>query len=853
MLLDWFTQDFTALFQQDQRVRVVLWMDAHQQFSGLLNTLQQHLRQSGINLLVYDPAQQHGALWLKWAFEVGPAATEKVILWLPFSQEDLLNGQTLKPLLECFFSGLSWQIERRPVGLLNFLHKHGVHLPAAQSDQDALVRGGGDSALAKYFLANLGRDERFWLSKTLTVAAIEENIIGSLDERLLRFLADPLGEWQALQRAGIASEFCSQLGSRYALASMLSSDPMGWAREFVISLAALEIFQATNKPGDFPFAAKLPAPDFWEGLTAFFDHWRRDRDHLETYQRWAQEIEPSLNLAGWAVTHPGKPDALLSLPEARWQRFMQSLSQVCESESETRAFLTTCRAEAEAEAQGFWARTTDHLLGWSLALKLADLVERIEQVLQSLPHYDYDTSAALVEQYAQSWYQVDLQHWQLLRAVRQTGSDADDYDVFGTLADRFYSRYLEKISQIFYESVKNAPVWPPEGCQSISTLAKTLFEATRQPKAILVVDALRLDLAAMLQQRLGQGELQAYLAHVPSVTWVGMNALTPGFDAHLEIKDGKATLPSSAGGGDLIYRAARWKLLEAAGVGYLGKDKKGNRRDEVHHLHEFTSAQKPSNLPKVLVLFDRGVDEVGHGTDREVIQHFDELLAELERAVRRLQKWGYTEIHIVTDHGFVLLHKDANPLQFAVDKSIFAIADARFGILKPGKYSPTVSVPFSLDPEWQVALAPGLRSFGAPGAFFHGGATLQETVIPHLKIIVQGEVRRMRVKAHLPQTEIHTLAVKIELLPDVPLKKNLFETDAAPIQVRVFLGSVEQPRSREKLVEITPDSSTQNVTLFLNREPATLTGEQIPVQVMDTETGELYATGLTVRAGRDLS
>lgn len=196
---------------------------------------------------------------------------------------------------------------------------------------------------------------------------------------------------------------------------------------------------------------------------------------------------------------------------------------------------------------------------------------------------------------------------------------------------------------------------------------------------------------------------------------------------------------------------------------------------------------------------------------------------------------GYAEIYIVTDHGFVLLHQDVNPLPLAVDKSVFAMTNARFGFLKPGKYSPTASVPFPLDPDWQVALAPGARSFSTPGTFFHGGATLQEVVIPHLKIITQGEIRRMRVKAHLPQPEIHTLAVKVELIPDIPLKKNMFETDAVSIEVRVFLGSTEQPRSREKLVEITPNSSTQSVTLFLNCEPITLAGQDIPIQVMDNE------------------
>ncbi len=157
--------------------------------------------------------------------------------------------------------------------------------------------------------------------------------------------------------------------------------------------------------------------------------------------------------------------------------------------------------------------------------------------------------------------------------------------------------------------------------------------------------------------------------------------------------------------------------------------------------------EQPSGLPQLLVLFDRGIDTAGHGMGGKVIHHFDLALESTRRAIRRLQSWGYSEIHVVTDHGFVLLNSSEAVQKMEVDKGAFADSGTRWGILAKGASVPTATVPFALDPRWSVAVPPGIRSFAKPGSeFFHGGATLQEVVIPHIVIkAATGQVLRMRV------------------------------------------------------------------------------------------------------------
>lgn len=850
MILKWITADLIELFTRDSRVSVALWFDGNAEFSHLLPAVEESLAERDVCLLAFQPELHHGALWLKWALEAGPAKGKKAILWLPFDRGDLTSAlweiEPLDPLMEYHFSGLTWLIDGRQPTLFAFLRKHGVPLPSSRAAQDALFRGGPDSLLAKYVRANVDRDETFWKSKVLTAAVIEESIVGDVMERLLRFLADPAHEWEMLQQQGIADEFCSQVAAQYGETDSLPDDPEGWAAAFVRSLIAQEIYEATGNPTDYPLAAELPKPKHRLATRKLMAHWQRDRDHLETYRRWALNIEKKIDLRAWAEDKAGASHALRSLAAERWSKYLRGLKQVAQSGSELRSYLIENRKLAEEEVNGFWASGTDDLPGWRLALELIHLVERVDKVLGMLnPAL---TPPDLVEAYIKDWHQIDLAHWRLMAAARR----ADEMEVLAAAADRFYTQYLDAVGQAFYTAFRDAAQWPPSGCQSVSELASQLFSGSTARSAILVVDALRFDLAAALRASLGEGELTGYLANVPSETWVGMTSLLPNPDAHLEIKGGKPVLASPVAGGDLNYRAYRWKLLEAAGANHLGTDPKGNRKDEIHHLQEL--AEKPASLPQQLVLFDRGVDELGHGANYEVILHFEELIAALGRAIRKLKSWGYSEIHVVTDHGFVLLNANAHIQPLELSKSQFVLSAARWGITDAGQKLPVASVTFPLDPNWQVALPPGLRSFAEPGRFFHGGATLQEVVIPHLKFASMTAPRRISVTVELPKTEVFTLAVKVELTPEVSAPKDLFDTQVERLRLRVFLGEPGAPRSNEKTIEIEPGSVEPiSVTLFLNREPAIAAGTEIPLQVLDQDTQYNFAHGMSIRAGRDLS
>ena len=272
MILDWLIGEFRDLFAHDPDASIALWFDAKAEFRGLLSEAGQSADDDGITLLALSTEQAHGPLWLKWATEAGPGAGRKTVLWLPCPREAVgagSDGTRLDVLLEYQDCGVEWRVDGKPPTLFGFLRKHGVPLPSNRADQDALWRGGPDSPLARYVVKHARRDQTFWQSRALSLAVVQEGIVGGVEERLLGFLADPEGELVVMHGEGIVGDFCSQLASELADPAGIDYDPAGWSAAFATGLALLEVYEMTGKRDDFPFLSKLPVAERRERLWIF--------------------------------------------------------------------------------------------------------------------------------------------------------------------------------------------------------------------------------------------------------------------------------------------------------------------------------------------------------------------------------------------------------------------------------------------------------------------------------------------------------------------------------------------------------------------------------------------------------
>ena len=155
------------------------------------------------------------------------------------------------------------------------------------------------------------------------------------------------------------------------------------------------------------------------------------------------------------------------------------------------------------------------------------------------------------------------------------------------------------------------------------------------------------------------------------------------------------------------------------------------------------ASDKPEAIGELLVVFGHEeVDQMGHGQAENLIRHVFLEIERLSRLVRKLHRWDYSQVHIVTDHGFILLDESKLPSEVSCDKEWCHVLKERFALVPANADLPLTRLPFPWDPTMMVAVPPGLAFFKAEKSFSHGGAALQELIIPHLTS-----------RAHAPQTK----------------------------------------------------------------------------------------------------
>ena len=231
-----------------------------------------------------------------------------------------------------------------------------------------------------------------------------------------------------------------------------------------------------------------------------------------------------------------------------------------------------------------------------------------------------------------------------------------------------------------------------------------LFKKAKPRLAVIVGDGVRYEIAdqvAFLLQKKLQIEKQIMLADMPSETEHNMSALYVGNNAVLaEHKD-------------------REKKLVAA----TGK--------EINFIN--LSDLNYSENADYVVLTYKDIDSTGEKLQHGAIRLFEEFESVLSEKILQLIKQGYHEVHLVTDHGFVL-----TGLLTESDK----IDPSVSGNSKTGeRYIRTVDK--QNKPNWLVFERPygefkyvytakNHRPFKSKGVygFSHGGFTPQEIIIP---------------------------------------------------------------------------------------------------------------------------
>ncbi len=446
-----------------------------------------------------------------------------------------------------------------------------------------------------------------------------------------------------------------------------------------------------------------------------------------------------------------------------------------------------------------------------------------------------------VDRYTSEWYQIDMLYRRSLETyhdliTKQIPIEAEVHKAKDML-DQDYAKFanvmnLEWLTCVNEQSERFESVTLPRQ----ENFFNDYLDASTK-KVVIVVDALRYEVAAELMESLAKekhiASLSAMKAVLPTETKFGKLALLPHYDLKLQgadmLVDGKA----------LTTVDSRTTHVDSFRDGALCINYEDVMNGNALAIRDIFKR------PLVYIYYNT-IDEVSHNQSPfEVISACERAIEQLTALVSRLHAtWNVTNVYVTADHGFIY-----NDMQFE-DKDKHSITDGC--IEKKTRYYLTnnnVSVEgiskypieqvssIKNDIATYVAVPDGTNRLAAPGGynFAHGGATLQEMIIPLIQSYRKKEKKTYKVGVNLLGHNLQMVSsqLRFQLIQTEAVSMTVIKRE---IRCQVFDGNEPVTLVKELTLDSTDAVNLNNrlydITLNLTK---TGVGSMLQLMVWDKD------------------
>jgi hypothetical protein len=523
--------------------------------------------------------------------------------------------------------------------------------------------------------------------------------------------------------------------------------------------------------------------------------WRGDYEYRDNYIEGSKKVERECSIEGLDIT-------LQILRES--QTFISTenhlLNHACE-------LILNSNFDEAAEIirkrkNSFWSRTEEILfLRWSIlesVVNIGTMVSSIENELKG----GHLAPAEFIHKYCDgdsAWYELD-------KLQRELEYRYDRY--FIDLArESQVEKVIAKARQLYNNTVSDLASAFQKSCESCGfdfgdiTKQREIFADMVKPIlednkiAYIWVDALRYEMAAELAESFGadyDAKLGVRVATLPGITPVGMASLLPGAEKSFALEEKQDKLAVNING----------KLLS-------------NRQDRIKYLDEFAQVtdtkldllQKPSkNLREQIsesnfvLVTSQEIDEICEKNNALIARRAMGLILEqIRRAIINLANLGIETFIVTADHGYVFLEEISESDKVDEPGGEKIGLHRRTWIGKGGKSSGSYlrfkEQDVGLSGDHEIVFPRRLGCFKVPGKenpYFHGGITLQEMVIPAIKITAKEpavSVTEGEIEMALEKSKITNRLFSVRLLWKSPVQQQLLGDRITEKRVRLVLKS----------------------------------------------------------------
>ncbi len=347
------------------------------------------------------------------------------------------------------------------------------------------------------------------------------------------------------------------------------------------------------------------------------------------------------------------------------------------------------------------------------------------------------------EMYTNDYFKMDQYYRLFYTNYDQVSSDILKKSTKQEVEDLYTNWYLEQLSSAWHQAIKDdlKDNWCINTLEQqkdfySNYITPILTESDRDKVFVIISDALRFEIANQLSSELihesvGTAKLKAMQGSLPSYTKLGMTALLP--HKSIEFKDDARITIDGISTDGIENRKNILEKYESSSVAISSKDLIGMSISERKQIFE---------SKRVVYVYHNTIDSTGDSakTEDKVFKASIDTIAEIKELVKAIINANGNRIFITSDHGFIYKRDPIAEDQKVKREDLKALVkNRRFFITKDlNTIDGCITFPldYILENRLYVITPNGYLRFKTQGGgekYVHGGATLQEVVIPFIE------------------------------------------------------------------------------------------------------------------------
>jgi hypothetical protein len=439
--------------------------------------------------------------------------------------------------------------------------------------------------------------------------------------------------------------------------------------------------------------------------------------------------------------------------------------------------------------------------------------------IASISSYILDSPQQYLSKYTLEWNKIDYHYRKAIWYYRFKIDFADvplvlDWDKQLDALNEHYRMFLEKSNREWLKcwSSKGFEIESLEAIPQYNFYQKEI-KPLDQKVAVIISDGLRYEAGLELLEALNAdaknvAQARYMVASVPSKTNVGMANLLPG--KQYEFQNGDIRVDNL----DTAFSEKRERILKTAEpdsvvVKYADLDKKGQKEGR-----DLLKA-------KVVYIYHNKIDATGHSTESDTFSAVEDTIGQLTKFIKKLHgSYNVSKVIVTADHGF--LYNDYVIQEREKEKGSGLesfISDSRFEIsYKNDKPSLGYSFPLKNTTKFSeslfVIIPNSVNRYSGTGRgnqYVHGGASLQELVVP----VIESSRKREEVSELVtPSLVTKDLKVVSNVLKFILIQEEPVNASVKERTIMVGLYKDSQLVSNEKEIELNKTSGNPTDRVF---------------------------------------